>query len=216
MCENLKCLSYWCVSQSGVILKLILYQDDFEVVNPFGSAKKKHKIVGVYFALANYEPFFRSSGCSFCTQSKIWNTLGMRNCFQECCQTWDSEENGLVTSSSYTVCATVLCIIGDNLGSHCIGGFAENFSTSSHILVPREEIDNVNVGFPVRTVKNYKEAVQLLKDSGETTVNGVNFDSLFNGLQDFHVCQPRQPKWFIWRRNCIWSFHLPTALRKRK
>lgn len=62
MRENLKCLSYWSVSQSGVILKLILYQDDFEVVNPFGSAKKKHKIVGVYFALANYEPFFRSSG----------------------------------------------------------------------------------------------------------------------------------------------------------
>lgn len=52
----------------------------------------------------------------------------------------------------------------------------------------------MNVGFPVRTVENYKEAVQLLKDSGETTVNGVNFDSLFNGLQYFHVCQPRLPK----------------------
>lgn len=54
-------------------------------------------------------------------------------------------------------------------------------STSSHCrycLVPREEIGNVSVRFPVRTVENYKEAVQLLQDSEATTGNGVKFDSL--------------------------------------
>jgi hypothetical protein len=29
-------------------VSIILYKDAFEVVNPFGSAKKKHKMVGVY------------------------------------------------------------------------------------------------------------------------------------------------------------------------
>lgn len=45
--------------QPGINLKLILYQDTFEVVNPLGSAKKKHKIVGVVFTLANFQPFYR-------------------------------------------------------------------------------------------------------------------------------------------------------------
>lgn len=42
-------------------MKLILYQDAFEIVNPLGSARKKHKLVGVYFTLANFQPFHRSS-----------------------------------------------------------------------------------------------------------------------------------------------------------
>lgn len=41
--------------------------------------------------------------------------------------------------------------------------------------------------------ENYKEAVQLLTNSGETTIHGVKFDSLFNCLQYFHVCQPGLP-----------------------
>ncbi|KAF3856783.1 hypothetical protein F7725_017506, partial [Dissostichus mawsoni] len=48
--------------QTGdTILKLILYQDAFEVVNPLGSSRKKHTILGVYFTLADFEPFHRSS-----------------------------------------------------------------------------------------------------------------------------------------------------------
>lgn len=48
--------------EPGVSLKLILYQDAFEVVNPLGSAKKKkHKLQGVYFTLANFDPCYRSA-----------------------------------------------------------------------------------------------------------------------------------------------------------
>lgn len=48
-------------SESGLTLKVILYQDTFEVVNPLGSAKKKHKMLGVYFTLANFDAFHRST-----------------------------------------------------------------------------------------------------------------------------------------------------------
>lgn len=33
--------------------KLILFEDAFEVVNPLGSAKKKHKVLDVYLMLGN-------------------------------------------------------------------------------------------------------------------------------------------------------------------
>lgn len=40
---------------------IILYQDSFEVVNPLGSAKKKHKLIGVYYTLANFASEERSN-----------------------------------------------------------------------------------------------------------------------------------------------------------
>ncbi|KAA0702250.1 FRAS1-related extracellular matrix protein 2 ECM3 -like protein NV domain-containing protein 1 [Triplophysa tibetana] len=35
----------------------------------------------------------------------------------------DLEDNGLVTCSGHTVYTTAMCIVGDNLGQHCIGGY---------------------------------------------------------------------------------------------
>ena len=41
-------------------LQMILYQDSFEVANPLGSAKKKHKILAVYMTLGNIHVHYRS------------------------------------------------------------------------------------------------------------------------------------------------------------
>lgn len=49
------------LQEGDIILKLILYQDAFEVVKPLGSARKKHNLVGVYFTLADFEPFHCSN-----------------------------------------------------------------------------------------------------------------------------------------------------------
>ena len=43
----------------GKSFKILLYQDSFEVVNPLGSARTKHKIFGMYFSLANFLSMFR-------------------------------------------------------------------------------------------------------------------------------------------------------------
>lgn len=45
-------------------LGLILYQDAFEVANPLGSGKKKHKVLAVYFSLADVAPHNRSINMS--------------------------------------------------------------------------------------------------------------------------------------------------------
>jgi hypothetical protein len=48
-------------SETSNALKIILYQDAFELVNPLGSAKKKHKLLAVYMKLANIYPYYRST-----------------------------------------------------------------------------------------------------------------------------------------------------------
>jgi len=47
-------------SANSSALRIILYQDAFEVVNPLGSGRRKHKVLAVYFSLADLLPYARS------------------------------------------------------------------------------------------------------------------------------------------------------------
>lgn len=42
-------------------LSLCLYMDDFEICNPFGTSRKKHKLCGVYWILGNLQTVCESS-----------------------------------------------------------------------------------------------------------------------------------------------------------
>lgn len=127
-------------------IQLILYQDAFEIVNPLGSAKKTHKMVGVYFTLGNFEPFYRS--CFDNIQLLLLCYERDFNYYKLLADVKELEENGIVTSSGDIVCATIVAIVGDNLGSHCIGGYSQNFSTAKYCcrycLVERSELQNVS------------------------------------------------------------------------
>lgn len=114
--------------QAGeIILKLILYRDSFEVVNPLGSARKKHKLVGVYFTLAYFEPFRHSSIDNMqlvllCKETDF-KSFGQDTVFSRMLSDLRQlEEHGLVTISGHVFRATIISVVGENLGSHCIGG----------------------------------------------------------------------------------------------
>lgn len=57
VCNGSVFKSYGLFVDNGLTLKLILYQDVFEVVNLLGSSRRKHKMVSVSFTVANLEPF---------------------------------------------------------------------------------------------------------------------------------------------------------------
>lgn len=42
-------------------ITLCLYIDDFEVANPLGTSKRKHKLCAIYWVLGNLHPKYRSS-----------------------------------------------------------------------------------------------------------------------------------------------------------
>lgn len=42
-------------------LSLLLYCDDFEICNPLGTSRKKHKVTGVYWVLADIPSTLRST-----------------------------------------------------------------------------------------------------------------------------------------------------------
>lgn len=49
------------LATENTTLPLILYINDFEVCNPLGTSRKKHKITAVYWVLANSPPQFRAT-----------------------------------------------------------------------------------------------------------------------------------------------------------
>ena len=53
--------SYQFFIENPGCLKVILYQDAFEIVNPLGSAKTTHKVLAVYLSLANLPAHVRSN-----------------------------------------------------------------------------------------------------------------------------------------------------------
>lgn len=42
-------------------ISLILYIDEFEICNPLGTSRRKHKIGGIYGVLGNLPPLYHSS-----------------------------------------------------------------------------------------------------------------------------------------------------------
>lgn len=112
-------------------LGLILYQDAFEVANPLGSGKKKHKILAVYLNFADIAPHYRSSveqmQLVLLCREQDFKYFGQEKVFSALIT--DLEEIGITTIDGH-VKGTLCAIAGDNLGSHSIGGFVENFRSS--------------------------------------------------------------------------------------
>ncbi|KAF7648410.1 hypothetical protein LDENG_00157310, partial [Lucifuga dentata] len=185
-------------------LKLILYQDVFEIVNLFGSAKKKYKIVAVYLSVANLPAHVRSntdhmSLVLLCGENDLKN-FGSAAVFSEMLvDLKDLEENEITVGGGETVKAALYCITGDNLGSHSIGGFTENFSRSTYFcryceITQKEcQSDDPNICGPQRTPESYDSAVGDLQAEDSQHIKGIKVNSIFSALKSFHVCQPGLP-----------------------
>ena len=193
--------------QNPSALRIVLYQDSFEVANPLGSGKKKHKILAVYFSLADFLPYNRSSvdqiQLLLLCREVDFKHFGQEAVFSELVHDLQSlEEIGINLFQERTpVYGAVLAIVGDNLGSHCIGGFNENFSSSNFVcrycIVDRQTCNREPyVIGKKRTVEHYDDTVAKIENpANETNFEsfGIKFRSVFNRLKHFHVCQPGLP-----------------------
>lgn len=181
-------------------LGLILFQDAFEVVNPLGSGKKKHKVLAVYLTLGDILPHNRSNidhmQLVLLCREQDFRFFGQDLVLAQLLKDLkDLEVSGIQLPNGDLRKACVCAIAGDNLGSHGIGAFSENFSTSVHFC-RYCEIDRASfvadplAKGPHRTVQSYKDNVQT---DDVQQKKGVKFDSLFNELSYFHVCNPGLP-----------------------
>ena len=115
-------------------IALGLYIDDFEVANPLGTSKKKHKLCAVYWVLANLHSKYRSALhsiqlallCKVKTVKEHGYAEVLRPLIQDLVTL---EEHGVyVEQLAESVKGTVLYVAADNLGAHALAGFQESFA----------------------------------------------------------------------------------------
>jgi hypothetical protein len=108
-------------------LQVVLYRDASEIVNPSGCARTKHKILAVCYSLANLPASLRSN-VDHIQLAVIIKDENVKNfSFETILKPSTGDLKHLEKVGTFLdgeiVEGSILCITGDNLGSHYIVGF---------------------------------------------------------------------------------------------
>lgn len=180
-------------------ISLLLYCDDFEICNPLGTSRKKHKVTGVYWVLADIPALLRSTLSSIylailCKADDI-KQFGYPQVLDPLLTDLKSfEEDGIfVPCLGKVIKGTIFSVIADNLSAHSLAGFVESFSGSYVCRVclgQRTQFQQLEVrtgSFPCRTKQQYQLDVEAAAAS-DTPSHGVKRPcAITERLDHFHV-----------------------------
>jgi len=106
------------------------------------------------------------------------------------------EDTGLTVNNQHWN-VRLISVLGDNLGSHWIGGFSTNFSNNlcpcRYCLVIKKPdcVDSLSFTAEIRTPDNYNADVDAASNNAFS--HNVIQQSVLNDLKFFHVCLPGLP-----------------------
>lgn len=168
-------------STEDLTLSLLLYIDDFEVCNPLGTSRKKHKITAVYWVLANVPLQFRATLksiylavlCKAVDVKKYGYEAVLEPLLKDIVQL--EEEGVFIPLFGKKIKGTIVSVVADNLGAHSLGGFLESFS-GSHVCrfclgkLSEFQVKEVRTGaFQARTKQEHSFHVQAALESPTVT-----------------------------------------------
>lgn len=190
-------------------IEIVLYFDDFEVVNPLGTSKGMHKISAFYWTLGNLTPEKRSSLASinllllakakdikeFSLDLVLAPFLKDLKCL---------ENNGLyLPSVDGYVKGSVTFIAADNLGAHILGGYVQCFSRMvkficRHCMATQEDIQSPDIDINAiqkrdrilydEQARNVSSEPETWRDYGLKTPSPLHSEGL-----SFHVAEGLPP-----------------------
>ena len=181
-------------------LQLVLYADEFDVVNPLGVHASVHKMLAFYFVIGNLNQQLKSKKdaiqlLAICNSNDV-KRHGLKAVADIIMDDVEIlEQQGLAVSGcNENVYGSLAYITGDNLNSHMIGGFNASFgpnvvSPCRYCLVTSSEVQTAIESdlLSSRTSQNYDEQVKLIKlDPAMKTAFGLRYESAFN-RGNFHV-----------------------------
>lgn len=156
---------------------LRLYIDDFEVCNPLGTSRRKHKLCGIYWTLSNL-PSGSHSSLSSIYLAVLYKAVdvgkfGYDHVLRPLLHDVKilEEEGIFIPLLGKCLKGTIQVVVADNLGAHSIAGFNETFSSGYICRVctgTRTEIQTKEVKsglFTVRTTELHDSHVKLAKEN---------------------------------------------------
>lgn len=182
---------------------LQLYTDEFEVCNPLGSKRGKHKLTAVYFSVLNLGVQYRSalSGINLVllVKDKHVCTYGFTKVLAPLLDDLAILENDGIVANGRLMKGSVFILTGDNLSSHRIGGFKASFNQGRicrFCLALRHEVNykHLETDFVMRTPEGHQHHLNMLKAGLPTaSLYGVKDASPLLALQGFDPSQHLPP-----------------------
>ena len=183
-------------------LQVHLYIDEVQICN--ATSSYDHKIVFIYFSLANLDVKYRSTYQSIFLLSMFYHDLlevyDYNTILSPIVQELKKLEVGVemnICGTQESIKGTLTAVIADNLAAHQVGGFKVAFSKGFRkcrtCLGTDEEIQNFfsDCNFIYRTREDHDKYCEALRVQGMEShfsrLYGVNFNSVFNELKYFNV-----------------------------
>ena len=185
------------------------YVDEFEVCNPLGSSRLKHKLTGLYYFIGNVGPqntsSLRSIHLAVLARSAFVKKYGLVKILDRFLADIQSFElNGIsveMNNTQINVYGSVATMSADNLASHQLGGFRMSFSSGRvcrFCMVSYDDLckfvsESDDQFPPLRTTKVQVEHVNsVMTDSSLQSVYGVTGPSMLSALSAFDptLCLP--------------------------
>jgi hypothetical protein len=183
------------------VLRINLYFDDIDVVNPIGSQSAVYKIACFYFTIQNagylnsqLDNIFILALC-YTTDLKKYGFGPILAPFIEEMNLLQSQQGILVQTNDmpFELRATLIAFIGDSLAAHDIFGFSAPSSSCfcRQCMITKKDFhtDPLVVAAP-RTEQNHKDQLQHLENSNYKKsvikLYGLKQDSPLNAIDNFH------------------------------
>lgn len=186
-------------------IALGLYIDDFELCNPLGTSKKKHKVCGIYWVILNLPIRLRSTLSSIylaalCKTVHV-KQYGYSKVLEPLIRDLEHLEKTGVFVKRLGSCikGTVLFVSADNLGAHSLAGYQESFNVEKFCrfcLASLKDIQQHDVrsgAFILRTPELFDEAINVLKTTDASCVDGLKRDCPLSRLAHFHPAKGFPP-----------------------
>jgi hypothetical protein len=183
------------------VLRINLYYDDIDVVNPIGSQSAVYKVACFYFTIQN-ACFFNSKLdnifiLAICYNSDIkkYGFEPIMKPFLEDLKKLESDQGVLfeIDCQNITLRATLTAFVGDSLAAHDILGFSSPSSTHfcRQCMITKGEFhQNPLFNAQPRTENNHNAQLQHIEASNYRPsvikLYGVKQDSVLNSLKYFH------------------------------
>jgi len=180
------------------------YNDDYEVVNPIGSHRKKHKQCIFYWQLLNIPPEYQSKLSSMqllaCAKSADVKKFGLQQLLSDFNTGLKKLHDGVqlkINGSSRLHHGLLVCVLGDTLAAQALGGFKEGVGTANRPCrtceVSSKDMAKIRTSdnFVLRDEREHRDRVEMLSQLTEKTRNywsrewGINKTSVFSEIPSF-------------------------------
>lgn len=124
-------------------IQIILFQDDVELCKALGAAAGSFKVNHMAFTIGNLHPWNRSKVdplqlVLLCKEKDV-DYFGLPEVLKPVLKDLQDLETNGIEIRGKNVKASVLVLLGDNLGTHTIGGYMESFATTIYFCRYCEE-----------------------------------------------------------------------------